>query len=85
MQDFRSIYGSMMQEYVVGRIRALNAERDARLAALKTKEDAQAYVETVRAKIAKVFSSMPADRSVPKSELTGTVERERFRIENHFF
>ncbi len=81
MQDFRSIYGNMMQEYVVGRIRELNAERDARINALKTREDAQTYVETVRSKIAKVFSAMPADRSVPKSELAGTVERERFRIE----
>lgn len=81
MQDSRSIYGNMMQEYVVGRIRTLNAERDARINALKTREDALAYIESVREKIAKVFSAMPSDRSVPKYELTGTVEKERFRIE----
>ena len=38
MQDFRSIYGNMMQEYVVGRIRALNAERNARINALKAEK-----------------------------------------------
>ena len=81
MQDFRSIYGGMMQEHVVGLIRALNAERDARIDALRTREDAQNYVESVRSKISKVFSAVPADRSVPRYESAGTVTRELFTVE----
>ena len=80
MHNQRSIYGNMVQEYAVSRIRSLNAQRDLKINALKTREEALAYVEDVRSKIAGCFK-MPADRSVPKSELCGVVERENFKIE----
>ncbi|MBQ7695182.1 MAG: acetylxylan esterase [Lentisphaeria bacterium] len=80
MLDFRSIYGGMLQAHTVSSIRELNAARAARIDALKTKEEAQGYVEEVRGKIAKIFA-MPSDRSVPECEFAGTVEHDRFRIE----
>ena len=80
MHNQRSIYGSMLQEYAVSRIRSLNAQRDLKINSLKNKEEALAYIADVRSKIADCFK-MPADRSVPKSELCGVVERENFTIE----
>ena len=42
----------MVQEFFVARENALHQQRLERLAALKTKADAEAYVRTVRGKIA---------------------------------
>lgn len=80
MGDHDSVFGGMLQEYVVRRVRAMNEERDARLAAVRSREDALAYVERVRAAIAKIFP-MPEERGVPRSELAGVIERDRFRVE----
>ena len=80
MHNHRSIYGNMVQEYAVSRIRELNEKRTARIDALQSCEDAQKYVDEVRSKVQSCFP-MPADRSVPVSELCDTVERERFTIE----
>ena len=80
MHNQRSFFGSMIQEHAVRRIRALNEKRTARINALQTRADAEAYVAEVRAKVRSCFS-LSADRSVPESELCGVIEREKFRIE----
>ena len=80
MNNQRSILGNYLQESVVRKIRELNHKRDAVIDALKTKADAEAYVKSVREKIAACFP-MPQDRSVPKSEIIGVVEYPEFRIE----
>ena len=80
MHNHRSIYGNMVQEYAVSRIRELNENRTARIDALQNREDAEKYVSEVRAKVQSCFP-MPADRSVPASELCGIVERENFTVE----
>ena len=81
MHNQRSILGNYLQECSVSRIRALNSERTARIEALKTRADAEAYVKSVREKIAACFP-MPADHSVPKVEVAGIVEKSDFTIEN---
>ena len=80
MHNQRSFFGNMIQEYAVRRIRALNEKRTARINALQTRADAEAYVAEVRAKVQSCFI-LPADRSVPQAELCGVVEREKFRVE----
>ena len=80
MHNQRSIYGNMIQEYAVNRMRSLNAARCARIDSLKTKADAEAYVAEVRAKVKSGFP-MPDDRSVPEVKLCGTLEREKFTVE----
>ena len=80
MNNQRSILGNYLQESVVRQIRELNVGRDARIEALKTRADAEAYVKSVREKIAASFP-MPQDRSVPQSEITGTAEYADFKIE----
>ena len=80
MNNQRSILGNYLQESVIRQIRELNIARNARINALKTKADAEAYVKSVREKIAKCFP-MPADRSVPQAEITGIVDYPEFTIE----
>ena len=45
----------MVQEFYVQRVRQIEAAAERRRAALKTKADAEAYVEDVRGKIARSF------------------------------
>ncbi len=80
MHNQRSILGNYLQESVIRQIRELNTARTARIDALKTRADAEAYVKSVREKIAKCFP-MPADRSVPEAEITGIVDYPEFTIE----
>lgn len=81
MQNHRSVLGNYVQEFTVSQIRALNKERDARIAALKTKADAEAYVRSVREKISGCFP-MPDDHSVPPCEVVKVTEYDDFKIEN---
>ena len=75
-----SVYGGNLQEYVVRKIREMNQERNCRIAALKTREDAENYVREVRRNIASCFR-LPEDRSVPRSESLGFVQYDSFKIE----
>ena len=43
-----AVYGALLQEFNVARFRQVNRERAARIDALKTKADAEAYVAQVR-------------------------------------
>jgi len=78
------IYGALLQEYNVSRIRELNARRNEKIASLKTKADAEAYVAGVRAAIAGSFS-LPERSGVPAFEITGTADAPDCRIENVIF
>ncbi len=73
-------YSSMMLDYTVGKIRELNAARDLKLAALKTKADAENYVLDVRTKIAAIFN-IPQNRPIPESRCCGVVVKADFKVE----
>lgn len=75
-----AIYGALLQEYNVARLRKLNTERSARIAALKDRADAEKYVAEVRAKIAASFSlpERPADL---KAQTVGVIDTPECRIE----
>ena len=81
MHSRRSVLGNYLQESVIRRIRELNAARSARIDALKSRADAEAYVKEVRQKIADIFD-IRSDRSVPAAEVVKVVEADGFRIEN---
>ena len=80
MHDQRSVFGNMVQEYAVRRIRLLNKERTDRINALQSRADAEKYVREVREKVRSCFS-FSEDRSVPAVEACGVIERDTFRIE----
>src|SRR5690606_28993459 len=49
----------MIQEYMVGRVREIEREANGMRNAVKTKEDAEQYVENVRQKIHRVLGPWP--------------------------
>lgn len=74
----------MVQEYYVSQVRRVEEAADRRRAALKTPEDARAYVEEVRRKIQECFGPWP-EKTPLNPRVTGTVEREAYRIEKIIF
>jgi cephalosporin-C deacetylase-like acetyl esterase len=74
----------MVQEFFVARENALHQERLERLAALKTKADAEAYVRAVRGKIHESFGPFP-EKTPLNARVTKVVERDAYRIENVLF
>lgn len=78
-------YGNIVNEYYVRRFRELFDKRQARLAALKTREQAEAYVQEVRQKIRDCFGLDKEKRTPLNPQITGTVELPRYSIENVLF
>ncbi|MHC4117995.1 MAG: alpha/beta hydrolase family protein [Planctomycetota bacterium] len=74
----------MVQEYFVRLVRRVEAEANKRRAALKTRADAEVYVRDVHKKIQQSFGPWP-ERTPLKARITGTVERDAYRIENIIF
>src|SRR5688572_26409834 len=74
----------MVQEFFVARENALHQQRLDRLAALKTKSDAEAYVQTVRGKIRESFGPFPGKTPL-NARVTKVVERDAYKIENVIF
>ncbi len=74
----------MVQEFFVARENEIYQQRLKRLAALKTKADAQAYVESVRGQIRQAFGPYP-EKTPLNARVTKTVERDAYKIENVLF
>src|SRR6185436_5556955 len=70
----------MVQEYFVERVRSIEQEALQRKAALKTKAEAEAYVQAVRNKIRVCFGPLP-EKTPLNARVTGAVERDAYRIE----
>lgn len=74
----------MVQEYFVQRVRRSEQLGAAARAKLQTREDAEAYVRCVREKVRQCFGPLP-EKTPLNPRITGTVEREAYRIENLIF
>jgi len=74
----------MVQEYLVEQVRGVDADVDRRYAELENREQAEAYVRTVREKIDTCFGPWP-QRTPLNARVTGVVERDQYRIENVVF
>lgn len=74
----------MMQEYFVGRVREIERERIARLEGLRTRAEAEAYVEEVRRKIRLGFGPFP-EKTPLHPRVTRVLQRDGYRIENVIF
>ena len=77
---YNNRYGHMVHEYTVSRVRQILQERAERLAAVRTRADAEAYVDDVRAKAARCFPALPA-RTELKARITGTADLGDIRLE----
>ena len=74
----------MVQEFFVARENEIHRARLDRLAALRTKADAEAYVESVRRRIRECFGPLP-ERTPLNARVAKVVERDAYRIENVLF
>jgi len=74
----------MVQEYFVRQVRRIEAAGNRARSALKTKEDAEAYVHRVREKIQLCFGPWP-EKTPLRARTAGVVERDSYRIENVIF
>lgn len=74
----------MVQEFFVARENALHRQRLERLAALKTKRDAETYVRTIRQRIRESFGPFP-EKTPLNARVTKVVERDTYKIENVLF
>ncbi|NLS98237.1 MAG: prolyl oligopeptidase family serine peptidase [Planctomycetaceae bacterium] len=74
----------MMQNYLVRRVREVEALANERRAALKTKADAEKYVQSVRERIRTCFGPEPK-RTPLNPQITGVVERDAYNIEKVIF
>ncbi len=74
----------MMQEYVGAKVEQAERTSIARLAALKTKADAEAHVKATRARIAECFGPFP-EKTPLKPRVTKVIEREAYKIETVIF
>ena len=74
----------MVQRYFVGRVRRAEQEGIKRMAALKTKADAENYVREVREKIRQSFGPFP-QKTPLEPRVTGIVDRDTYRIEKVIF
>jgi dienelactone hydrolase len=74
----------MVQEWFVDQVRAAERRRLRIFDALKTKEDAEKYVTSVRAKLRQCFGPFPR-RTPLRPRVTGTLERDAYVIEKVLF
>ncbi|MCA9012899.1 MAG: hypothetical protein KDB01_24275, partial [Planctomycetaceae bacterium] len=74
----------MVQEFYVQQVRDAEHKNLAALDALATKGDAEAYVRLVRDRIQESFGPFP-ERTPLNARVTGTTERDGYRIENVIF
>ena len=74
----------MVQEYFVDQVRQVEKQADQRRAALKSRQDADAYVRDVQEKIQQCFGPWP-QKTPLNARITGTVERDQYKIEKVIF
>jgi cephalosporin-C deacetylase-like acetyl esterase len=74
----------MLQEYYVARVREIEQAGLARRSALRTRADALAYRRDIRRRIRDCFGPFP-EKTPLKVQITGTVDRESYRIEKILF
>ncbi|MBD3266368.1 prolyl oligopeptidase family serine peptidase [bacterium] len=74
----------MVQEYFVDQVERINEERQAMLDQVTNQQTAEAYVQSVRARIKECFGAYP-DRTPLNARVTSTIERDAYTIENIVF
>lgn len=77
-------FSRMVQEWFVEQVRAAEEKIKQRLAALKTKDDAEAYVRSVQERVRQSFGPEP-ERTPLNARVTGVVERDTYKIEKIIF
>lgn len=77
-------FSRVVQEYFVEQVRAAEEKANSVRTTLQTKADAEAYVQSVRAKIQQCFGPWP-ERTPLKPRVIGKLERDTYHIEKVVF
>ena len=77
-------FGNAVQEFYLEKVRHTQAVRKARLASLKTREDAEKLVAETRAKVRSCFQ-FPAEKCPLNAKVTGTQDHPDFTMEKVMF
>ncbi|MEI6337003.1 MAG: acetylxylan esterase [Verrucomicrobiota bacterium] len=80
----RNGFSRMILDDQIARARELHEDRAKRLAAIKSRRQAEAYRDTVSVKIARCFGKFPKKTPL-NARITGVVEHEKFTIEKLVF
>ncbi|MBQ6247861.1 MAG: acetylxylan esterase, partial [Kiritimatiellae bacterium] len=77
------LFGNIVNEYYVDKIRAVDAARAKRLRAIRTADDARRYVAALKRKVAKIF---PFPARTPLAPVVTTVhDYDGYTVENLYF
>ena len=74
-------YDHMVHTHYLNPVRQLHAERDAKLSAIHTPSDAEAYVESMRAPVANAFAALPTGRCPLNPAVTRIITGNAYDIE----
>lgn len=74
----------MVQEYFVAQVRQIERQNERQRAALKTRQDAEAFVRDVQQRIDRCFGPWP-EKTPLNPRVTSVVERDAYTIENVIF
>ena len=77
-------FSRMVQEWFVDQVREAEENIKSRMAGLKTKADAEAYVRSVQERVRQCFGPEP-ERTPLNTRVVGTVERDTYKIEKIIF
>src|SRR5262245_38136742 len=77
-------FPQMLQSLYEDHVRRIEAEADARKAAIRTRDEAEAFVREAREKAAACFGPRP-ERTPLQAQTTGVLERDTYRIEKVLF
>ena len=82
--ELTAVRGTMLRNYYLKKFQALDRKRDARLAKVKTKEDAAKYISEIREKLKNVFGPMPPVKPIAP-QITGTLSTDKLLIDKVLF
>ena len=77
-------FPQMMQEWLMAQVKDAEARGDKWRNGLKTKADAESYVNTVRSEIRECFGPMP-EKTPLNANVTSILERDTYRVEKVIF
>ncbi len=77
-------FPQMMQEWLMAQVKDAEARGNKWRTAMKTKADAEAYVNTVRTEIRECFGKLP-EKTPLNAKVTGTLDRDTYKVDKVIF
>ncbi|MBR4666941.1 MAG: prolyl oligopeptidase family serine peptidase, partial [Lentisphaeria bacterium] len=79
-----AVRGDMLHRYYLKKYQALDRKRTARLAEVKSREDAEKYIAEIREKLKRIFGPMPPVKPI-RPQITGRLATEKLQIDKVLF